>query len=61
MVSSHYIKENGQSVTLFSSNGNELLTLDQPKWNGSGNLLTYMVRVHIAQLMLKENFNPNNY
>jgi hypothetical protein len=61
MVSSHYIKENGQSVTLFDSTGKELLTIDQPKWNGYGNLLTYMVRVRIAQLMLKDTFNPNNY
>jgi hypothetical protein len=59
--SSHYIETNEQEVTLFSSNGKELLTLTNPKWNGLGNLLTYMVRVYISKLMLKNNFNPNNY
>jgi len=60
--SSHRIEQNGNKVTLFSNaTGKELLTLTDPKWNGTGNLLTYMVRVYVASLQLGNKFNVTQY
>lgn len=52
--SSHKLVVNGNRVTLCLSSGKELLTLDSPKWNGTGSLLTYMIKVRMAQMTSKD-------
>ena len=58
---SHSIKQQGDVVTLLSSNGKELLTINSPKFNGNGNLLTYMIKAYINKLMLKGKFDITQY